>query len=318
MSLKQTTRATQDLIAQITDPYHDKNIPTQAYPDATTLYAAIRRWALRLTVAYPGTLAAGEKWDFHIFSLPIHFVATYQLANLSYSAVTDASASTITLGPLNVRYRAYNAAGTITNEVFVPLGPPAVQNNTLARECDTQRRFVSFGYELHNTTAEIYRAGSLTTYRTNYRDDPISLVTYNQPSANLVQHQMIARPPFTLDEANLIPGSRTWRASEGAYVVCLPHHHNTLSSSHYRQHLVNIGPLATSSTPTFSLAAMSLGASTNASSFSPLHCAGVYSSKFPDINQTFSLDIRMVLEEVPNPSSADMSYAIRSPEYTRS
>lgn len=310
MSFKNLTPETQNAISQTTDPYADFEHPHTGFPDGSVVYSSQRRWAKRVDINCPFNLVTGETWDFHIVSLPIHNVVQMDAASITYSTITTPTAGP-TVGPITVIYKHYNNAGLNINTVYTPLGPDAIAIDTAT--FDTQRRFVSFGYELHNTTAELYRSGSLTVYRVNSSINDVTLTGTGDPDIAKYYRtwKLFNKIPHSLAEANFIPGARTWEASMGAYCVSLPHSHNTLSSNHYCQFLIPLGVPTSGSYPVLSSSTL------KTTSYSPLHGAGVYSSRLPDDKQTFSLDCRIHIEEVPNPSDPIMSYTLRSPEYNQ-
>jgi len=88
---------------------------------------------------------------------------------------------------------------------------------------DTSARVIAIGLEIHNTTAEINKQGSIITYRVS--DEPCfypvtptlagATVTtgVTNPGVELVE------PPNTAGKAVDLPGSLQWDAAKGAYVV---------------------------------------------------------------------------------------------------
>lgn len=310
MSLKQLSKETQEIVKLITDPYHDFNIQTSGYPDGSVLYSAIQRYQLRTNIACPFTLGEGETWDFHVFALPLHQRAYMTMIELSASNITLVATDTSnkSLGPLNVRYRKYNSSGIASEELFVALGPPNAASIN-APNNGIQTRFVSHAFELHNTTAQLYKSGSLTVYRSQSCNEHADLSVDNLTAAPSVpRFDIVAQMPADLNEANQLPSSRTWDAAQGCYSTSLPAHHNTLSSRYHKNTIVTIGPVNSN----YSIALRNV----SRISSSPLHCAGVISSRYANIEQTFSLDMRLVLEAVPSPSSTlELSYATRAPEY---
>ena len=88
----------------------------------------------------------------------------------------------------------------------------------------TKVRYVSLGFELHNTTAQLYRSGSLTVYRVNesFEDyfgyiQRVAAGTWDDYATRI-----IASYPRNIDAAFRYPNTRTWEAEKGAYCVSLP------------------------------------------------------------------------------------------------
>jgi hypothetical protein len=85
-------------------------------------------------------------------------------------------------------------------------------------------RLISVGFEIHNTTAEIYKQGSLTvaqlpdvaedSHTCNYKDTNVA--GYNTQSIQVDRCCLMAS---TLAPLLSVPGSQTWPAAEGVYVI---------------------------------------------------------------------------------------------------
>jgi hypothetical protein len=81
-------------------------------------------------------------------------------------------------------------------------------------------RIIGIGFEAHNTTAELYRQGSVTIGSVPEQARAPSTYLVNSPTRYCsLSATPLSAPPQTLDDATLIPGSRTWNASEGCYMV---------------------------------------------------------------------------------------------------
>lgn len=194
---------------------------------------------------------------------------------------------------------------------FVPLGTyqVAVDNG------DDSRRTVSLAFELHNTTAELYKAGSLTAYRLNSlatRADYMRSDGAVPPKYSSMTFTHLTTIPSTLAEANQLPNSRTWEASKGIYSVTLPSPSNTYSSQFFQNIGLSNGDALSSRN--YLIYAKDASIAFPAPSWSPASCTGVMSSLFANSEQTFTLDYRQVLEYAPTPMSSTLPYATTSPE----
>lgn len=311
--IPQLSASTSNYVSLVTDPYHDYNLRATGYPDGQVLFSSIKRQYGRITISCPFVLATDDTWDFHVFTTPLHYLTDMTGATHSGNVFT-ASVTPATLGPITVFYKHYLPNGTITDSKLVAMGEVVVSNTP---QNSSQNRTVSLGFELHNTTAELYKSGSLTVYRTpvidNNVDGYMTLLATTSPHSTTV----IASIPISLDEANMLPNSRTWEASHGAYCIGLPALDNRLSpylptnvciKGGILESAYNMVNVTSSTTPTL----------VRYASYSPMACAGVISSRFKDSNQIFALDYRQVLEEVPNASAkAKLSYASTAPEVDR-
>lgn len=303
---------TKEYISLVTDPYHDRNLRVSGFPDGQNMTSVVRRLAYQTTIACPFALVSGESWDFHIFATPLHQeVNMYSAAVSGNTFSTSGAASKI--NTLNVFYRKYDTNGGINGVHFASIGQPV---NAVSSNDDGPGRTVSLAFELHNTTAEMYKSGSITCYRTNALSQrcDLRLGTTTPPmgfTADIIQNI-----PSTLAQAQMIPNSRTWEAARGIYSVCLPPKNNEYKTSVFNNILININH--TSSPFLAYIASYVNNATLGAPAWSPLHCTGVMSSRFMDTSQTFTLDMRQVLEYFPNSvSSTLLPFATTAPEADR-
>lgn len=305
--------STMNTLSAVVDPYSDKLLRSTGYPDGHSSISAIQRFYDRITVECPFNLMAGESWDFHIFTTPLHHMMGLSRATRSgNSIVYDPIGGNSTFGPITIKYTLYTAAGT-------PSGYPIYEGLCSAPVVSTpislgnQYRTVSLGFELHNITAPIDREGSLTSYRTNVVDQYFSGYAYATGAAitTAVPHSthIIATYPSDLGAASQYPNTRTWEAGEGIYAVALPDPINT-----YGQNMnTNFSIFGIDASG--SCRVRPIGANTNSTqvTFSPLANVGVISSRFAR-NQTFVLDYRHNLECIPDPADTQMvSFATTAP-----
>lgn len=304
---------TMEYISMVTDPYHDRNLRVTGFPDGNTMVSAVKRYARQYSITCPFLLQPGESWQFHIFTTPLHHVTDFLSCQLVGNVIPNLhSALTVAqVGPVNVYYTKVDPAGVIMDTRFVPLGTYELA----ADNGDDSRRTVSLAFELHNTTAELYKAGSLTAYRLNAltaRADYMKSDGAAPPKYSPMTFTHLTTIPATLAEANQLPNSRTWEASKGIYSVTLPSPNNTYSSQYFQNiGLSNGDPLVSRN---YLIYARDSSISFPAPSWSPASCTGVMSSKFANSEQTFTLDYRQVLEFAPTPMSKTLPYATTSPE----
>jgi len=79
---------------------------------------------------------------------------------------------------------------------------------------------IAAGYEVVNTTAEIYKQGSCTVYKSpsGYNEGALTPKNATSTSGSILT-QLVSMPPLLQTDAALYPNSRTWDAKEGAYMV---------------------------------------------------------------------------------------------------
>lgn len=309
----QIPQQTKEYISLVTDPYHDRNLRVSGFPDGRNVTSVVRRLAYQTSVACPFAITTGESWDFHIFTTPLHNAVDM------YSATRDGvsknriliTPTTTTINTVNIFYRHYDNAGAIKAIQFKSLGqPPGL--SVINPDTDGPGRTVSLAFELHNTTAELYKSGSLTTYRVNALDERCDLIDMYVPATpRNYTCTNILNLPDTLEQANLIPNARTWEAAAGVYSVSLPPSDNHYTTGIFTNVIMNINR----TTSPFLVFGSSLNSNGSNINWSPLNCTGVMSSRFTNVEQTFTLDMRQVLEYKPSAvSSSLLPFATTSPD----
>lgn len=243
------TRAGKLCITKMLDPFHDTEVPLGPIPDGNTRPVITQEIRSSVQITTNGD-------DLSIALLPFHFCNTAGLNDgerftysvpetLAYKTAGSMSTTTLwnnhvvvgatplatgtafTTGFLDVRLR--NSGGK-----FYPDGSSDFPDSRVVVLPNTQptgaglRRLLAVGLELHNTTADLYKQGTITCYR-----KPVSY-------GHLKAHHMAAMPPVgrtmnalgpdvdheianlpedSVGRAMAYPGSTQWEASKGAYVV---------------------------------------------------------------------------------------------------
>lgn len=210
------------------DPFHDDPLYVRGIPDGCGRNTILQRVEQSITIAAPAGVAGN--WDCHVFNLPVLTTTTaptiagvatdgtYMFAkeNAATTANIPIAPVVITTGPsgstmLPVAAGAFAPANVEYNYVTPNVGPGDFP----------QQRFVAGGFEVTNTTAEIYRQGLCTAYR-----QPVDF------SRGRVQFQVGAgpirfndssivapSPPASVAECLYLPGTTQWPAAEGGYSV---------------------------------------------------------------------------------------------------
>lgn len=90
---------------------------------------------------------------------------------------------------------------------------------------DTSARIIAIGMEIHNTTSELHKQGSIIVYRVD--DSPVEYpITLTKDGTTAVNnstytaHELVD-PPTVANQALDLPGSLQWDAAKGAYIVPL-------------------------------------------------------------------------------------------------
>lgn len=242
-----TTPGMEWLIAA-TDPFHDDRVRCPGYPDMSTVNSVVQTYTTTQNVSVSGATAP---WDMHLCFIPVSASpiypnsGTYPFVPNSYTFDGQYRAAAATNPGLLPGWNIiacdtagddwYAPSGTVTNYpgVHIP-----------SKYCSGHYRLVGTGAEVVNTTAELYKGGSLTVYRAPSSEEDGTL-TYSTVTGSLTRRNStggldpkksseeematttylklpvrnIALPPTSQAEAAIYTDSRTWSAVDGAYVI---------------------------------------------------------------------------------------------------
>lgn len=215
-------------VRQALDPFHDEVVDPVGFPDG--LNGSTTVTCIKLTNNIVSNQGAVANWDCHISTLPwmyntpmdpnsLYTPAANNPGTLPVSPVTGAA---FNRGTVNVDgyavgaaigFQGWTQANTILTQQINPIAFPS------------DARVVGIALEVYNTTAPLYRQGTIMPYRLPHESNAVS--TYNLTNT--------ATPPATLAcaasafEMQPLPnsgagimalqGSLQWNAEEGAYVV---------------------------------------------------------------------------------------------------
>lgn len=210
-----------------TDPFHDTALRPAGYPDINSSNTITQCFTFTANIVAPA--AAGVlPWDCHVWLAPL-------------SALTGAT-QTNTTAVLNM-YNYFPKQGLITPIATSPSVFPGYNCMVMPTGTDWQNlvpagnvtagsvnlgfpgtcnggqfRLVAAGFEVVNTTPDLYRGGAVTCYRAPSRVDPAQYLYISGLTTPFVTNQGYL-PPSTQANAQLYPGSRTWAAEDGAYGI---------------------------------------------------------------------------------------------------
>lgn len=244
------TSSGRDFLIASLDPMHDAQLKDlQGWPDVETSSSVVRCIKQSITISAPKNTTGN--WDAHIVLWPWFDqlnMARYRRSSSDNSGYNSCFATTGVSGTTN-RWLGDGSidavpmlggcqvfSGTSGTSFSQLLQQPATIESvyeSIVLDPSYSKgasRIVGAGFEIVNTTAEIYRQGQLCVYRQPFTHTesftPIIRTTnpggptppaYTQSTG--VSFQWIRTPPENFQEAMLIPGSRQWKASDGAYVV---------------------------------------------------------------------------------------------------
>lgn len=245
-----------DWVKSALDPFHDLQLDSlRGYPDISTEPTVVVKVRQAATVGAPMGLPTDATWDCHVCLSPIDF------SPASFSATRGARVTPFGPGPTtsteaaglikaNTTALTGRMDGLLINSVpsdstndgnmtftpghcpQTPSGGYQLQQINLDNYLDFDAtdlgvyRVIYSGFEVVNTTAQIYKQGAVTVYEYGNSfeqgasmpafienngvfataDDPIS-----QPTT------YFRSPPNTLAEAKIMPGSHSWAAQDGCY-----------------------------------------------------------------------------------------------------
>jgi len=222
------------------DPYHDTALSICGYPDVEESPSVTQVVKSSFTLSAPST--ATGNWDCHISSfpwivgadingiataladnnniiVPIQFIGAPNggLGGLMYDAVPTTPPPTPTF--MN------SAAPTFRTLDGDPGSGPAHINKLYTVGAWRQ---IAHGFEVINTTSDLNIQGLVTSYACPFPQrgsksvasvlsaDAGSPPTLSAGTIGVIQASMV---PITTAAAMLLPGSRQWKAKEGAYIV---------------------------------------------------------------------------------------------------
>lgn len=220
------------LIAAI-DPFHDKPLRITGYPDGVPGKSIVQCLRLAYDISKPVGLTAGSTWDAMISTS--NFAATASaLKNGKMKPWSNIVQAHTLLGTAKVGGCVITTGQTGADLSQNLLSQPLVTSNQLTvptQVLEGKLRVLSQGFEISNTTPELYKNGSVTVFEQAQEipEDKFTVVynTTSWPSdptiatnAGATSAVNSTRLPSTIAEAVQLPGSATWEAKDGAYLVC--------------------------------------------------------------------------------------------------
>ncbi len=223
-----------DWVKMALDPFHDFNLKLAGLPDKSGGESVVRFFKQKVTIVRPSSLAATDKWDCHIFTLPIFdplSLCSRDVSSLNW--VGDAGAGDINAafgllnivsGPADGEWFSSTSGATGGFKATAALQQISPSLNLSRRSL---ARVISCGFEVHNDTPSLYKGGSVTSYKCPQGDYDLQI--FRSPSASDAATgypftcsgpwRMLRRPPDNVNQAMQMPSSVTYEAAKGVYVV---------------------------------------------------------------------------------------------------
>lgn len=221
------------------DPFHDYQFDLEGLPDQFGSSTCVQLIKRQVVIRPPAGIVAGQTWDAHIFSAPLLTTQvarsySYNVNRLrQYDAAAGAGSAIGGLGTVNVA-SAINTGATPFNLLPTGLSPAAGWTAPTGWSCVSfspadggnsfgQMRMVSGGFEVHNTTAELYKQGNCVVYsqpNTLALTEPAVFYAYSTAPANVLPANVLTArlPPASLQEVLLNTNAKSWEAAYGCYV----------------------------------------------------------------------------------------------------
>lgn len=312
------------------DPFHDSPVRPAGYPDMDQSYSVVQEINQSMTIVAPATVTTGT-WDCHILNLPDFASVSGNSPNLpaTYNPFTGI-VSTIngisTYSDCGILALSVPSGAITFPDTSSMVGKDIVSQNLQPNQyINGKCRVVALGFEVVNTTAELYLQGLCTAYRMP-QIDQLSTYTAVDPVAQSEVYtpaplRVFASPPSSVAEALVLPGSKQWDAKRGYYGVCLltstENPFQAIDASR-RVYLANEVWPSTSS-PAINCVASYRSKGTSGDScttkyFSPYNTTGAYFTGLSP-QTTLQVNVKWILETAPGPRSTFATLAQPSPHY---
>jgi hypothetical protein len=319
-------------LEQALDPFHDRQVTPTGMPDAIKGASVVKCIRKSFTVTAPSTV----KWDALVtLTSEIHnfrgaqATVTYNepdIAGLGAGLAVGGMANAIgnvggcmcTTGAVGADLNWYSAASTQAGAVW-PLfegSDPLTQGSSFPRG---GFRLVGAGFEIVDTTPELYRSGILTAFRQTEEVEQTQVhYTNTTPTAvNICTTDIVQASPASMAIAKNMPGSASWRMSDGVYMVQPMNTEVGLVRPRYGQRL-ELNRADASGTQTAGGLFPIGGATFITTGMGNWYCPakvpkiGAYLSGL-DPNVSFTVEARWFVEIFPDPSSDLITLASSSP-----
>lgn len=209
----------------VLDPYHDNNYRVAGVPTADASLSYVQQYKFRRTITRDSTIEPGA-FDVHVFFTD---VVSEQDQRQTFRFPKGAGSAGVS--PAAAQYVGHNLLGSrsFVTIVVVDAGQPidhvSADWSCLPFDLDatTPYRITSAGFEVHNVTSALKASGACTVWRAN-PTRATEFPTQATPAGALNQrlHIVTNGVPNSVEVANMLPTSRSWKAVEGCLVVAQP------------------------------------------------------------------------------------------------
>lgn len=214
-----------DWLKTALDPFHDYQLNLEGYPDSNGGLSVCQLFSAGLDIVSP--VVPAVTWDCVVFN------SAWQTTNNAvYAGITTviddghvSYDSGIQRLPQNGSFGPVGGVMIISMPSGTPVYPLTV--NHVVQLCATRTSLVDDGrliaqaFEVTDATAQIYRQGSVCVgqYNSNSKELTVLASDVFTTTDGVADVWASHLPPITYNEAVVLPGSKTWLASKGCYVI---------------------------------------------------------------------------------------------------
>jgi hypothetical protein len=315
---KQITKDGKEWLTLALDPFHDWNVPIAGYPDADCSNTVVQCFQYQADLSAPG---AGI-WDAHLYvnQAVANTSVKEWLATASGSTGETAVAFGFQTGLVNIiRVMSGQPMAPTGIATYAPLGLSMSTLGTYADLCTANSRIIGMGIEVINTSAEIYKQGSITCYKMpQMASSSYAKLTNSAGTASGTAVVKLTRlPPSYVADASKLHGTVTWEASKGAYCVVTQNSvNNDLSGISYEPNMMTAdGSIETGAYQYAAPATYAPVAIPSSVNFSqkfkhfPLNTHGIMVTGLGE-NSTLRVRVRIYVERAPTTSASDSALVV--------
>lgn len=230
VSEQKITPQGKDWLVAAIDPFHDSQLDSlEGWPDVECGASVVYCVKQSVQIKKPVLTDTGN-WDCHIQLWPMMASGTFAASIGRQSNVINTAPfprGLTPVGSMGGLLISGVASGGAWNPIDNVGGCVKITQMTLDPSYTSgSGRLIGIGFEVHDTTAELYKQGACTVYRMQANNrDPSTYTVYNEstspstPFNGSYPATPVRLPPTTQQQAMLIQGSRQWDSEQGCYVV---------------------------------------------------------------------------------------------------
>jgi len=294
-----------------TDPMHDRPLAAEGYPDQIMIPSTVQIVRKQMTVV---TTSGTSTWDCSMFHDVVQTNVATVATSTSGQQVYESNAQGVTV---------YNRGGIVVRQdvTGAPLGiTKTTQNLTLDTSyySASDSRIVAMGFEVHNTTNKLNVGGSATVWRLPIPAEKdvrvANLVVDRGTTACIptsVRELELPNPPNTVAVATNLPGSQTWKAEQGAYVIPVMTDEENSPDGLREVYPFQIDDVPVLYAPVITTTgAAKLMTSNVLLHETPFSCGGVFFSGLPS-STSLTVNAIWIVERFPRPTNVDLTTLAR-------